>query len=83
MADTGPGIPPEQRERIFEKFYQGDAAHVTPGNGLGLALVKSVADLYGYTVTVESEPGQGSTFSFTLTLYAPPEAQDLMGKSDI
>ena len=66
VADTGPGIPPEQRERIFEKFYQGDAAHVTPGNGLGLALVKSVADLYGYTVTVESEPGKGSTFTVVM-----------------
>ena len=66
VADTGPGIPPEQRERIFEKFYQGDAARVSPGNGLGLALVKSAADLYGYTVTVESEPGQGSTFTITM-----------------
>ncbi|MBQ6066377.1 MAG: HAMP domain-containing histidine kinase [Clostridia bacterium] len=66
VADTGPGIPPEQRERIFEKFYQGDVSHVTRGNGLGLALVKSVADLCGYTVAVESEQGAGSCFTVTL-----------------
>ena len=66
IADTGPGIPPEQQERIFEKFYQGDASHVTRGNGLGLALVRSVADLCGYTVAVESEEGKGSRFSVTM-----------------
>ena len=66
VADTGPGIPPEQRERIFEKFYQGDTSHVTRGNGLGLALVKSVADLYGYKVAVESEEGSGSRFTVTM-----------------
>ena len=71
VVDTGPGIPPEQRERIFEKFYQGDTSHVTKGNGLGLALVKSVADLCGYTVAVESEEGKGSTFTVTMNQTLP------------
>lgn len=66
VADTGTGIPPEQLERIFERFYQGDTSHGTRGNGLGLALVRSVADLCGYTVTVESEQGAGSRFTVTL-----------------
>lgn len=66
VADTGPGIPPEQKERVFEKFYQGDASHVTQGNGLGLALVKSVADLYGYRVEADSEPGKGCIFTVRL-----------------
>ena len=67
IADTSPGIPPEQLDRVFEKFYQGDASHVTRGNGLGLALVKSVADLCGYTIGVESEVGKGSRFTATLS----------------
>ena len=71
VADTGPGIPPEQRTRIFEKFYQGDTSHVTAGNGLGLALVKSVADLCGYTIAVESEVGAGSAFTVTLNKTLP------------
>ena len=66
VADTGPGIPPEQQERVFEKFYQGDASHTTQGNGLGLALVKSVADLYGYRVEADSEPGKGCLFTVRL-----------------
>ena len=66
VADTGPGIPPEQKERVFEKFYQGDASHVTQGNGLGLALVKSVADLYGYRIEADSEPGKGCIFTVRL-----------------
>ena len=71
VTDTGPGIPPEQRTRIFEKFYQGDTSHVTAGNGLGLALVKSVADLCGYTIAVESEVGAGSAFTVTLNKTLP------------
>ncbi|MBQ9505867.1 MAG: HAMP domain-containing histidine kinase [Clostridia bacterium] len=67
VADTGPGIPEELQERIFEKFYQGDSSHVTQGNGLGLALVKSVADLFGYRIALNSAPGCGSTFTVTLT----------------
>ena len=71
ISDTGPGIPPEQRERIFEKFYQGDASHVTQGNGLGLALVRSIADLCGYRVSVDSEEGRGSRFTVTMRKALP------------
>ena len=67
VADTGPGIPGDQQQHIFEKFYQGDSSHVTQGNGLGLALVKSVADLFGYRIALQSSPGSGSTFTVTLT----------------
>ncbi len=66
ITDTGPGIPEEQQPRIFEKFYQGDASHVTRGNGLGLALVKSAAELYGYELGLKSEAGKGSTFTVIL-----------------
>ena len=68
MRDTGCGIVPEHRERIFERFYQitqGNAGR-SGGQGLGLAIVKMIVELHGGQVTVESVPGEGSTFTFTL-----------------
>ena len=67
VADTGPGIPPEDRERIFEKFQQGEAAVAQrEGTGLGLALSKRLVELHGGRIWVDSEVGRGSTFVFTL-----------------
>lgn len=68
VHDTGYGIAPEHQQHIFERFYQ-----VPPGNngrsngqGLGLAIVKMIVELHGGRITVDSAPGKGSTFSFTL-----------------
>lgn len=67
VADTGIGIAPADRERIFEKFSQ--AGRERPeGTGLGLPLAKSLVELHGGRMWLESEPGQGSTFRFTLPL---------------
>lgn len=66
VADTGCGFGKEVGRRIFEKFYQGDTSHTTAGNGLGLALVKRVADILGAEISVESEIGEGSTFRVKL-----------------
>lgn len=63
VTDDGIGIPPDQQEKIFERFYQGDAARTTEGTGLGLAMVKEIAQYHGGSVTVSSAVGAGSVFS--------------------
>lgn len=68
VGDEGPGMDEASRRRVFEKFYQADTAHATEGNGLGLSLVKRIADLCGGSVDVDSEPGRGSTFTVRLPL---------------
>lgn len=63
VTDHGEGMDAGIQARIFEKFYQGDTAHATEGNGLGLSLVKRIVDLCGGKIAVDSAPGQGTTFS--------------------
>ena len=71
VADTGPGIAPEDQERVFEEFQQTDiGAEQREGTGLGLALSKKLIELHGGRIWVESELGQGSTFTFTLPVGA-------------
>ncbi|HET6997307.1 MAG TPA: HAMP domain-containing sensor histidine kinase [Solirubrobacterales bacterium] len=68
VTDNGPGIPETQLEHIFERFTRGDAGLTqrVGGTGLGLAISKSLVELHGGTIAVESTPGVGSTFSFRL-----------------
>jgi signal transduction histidine kinase len=69
VVDTGPGIPPEDLERIFEEFQQTDVGTARrEGTGLGLALSKRLIELHGGRIWVESELGKGSTFTFALPL---------------
>ncbi len=69
VTDTGPGIAPEDQDRIFEEFQQAkpDGNGERPeGTGLGLALSRSLVELHGGRIWVESEVGKGSTFTFTI-----------------
>jgi two-component system phosphate regulon sensor histidine kinase PhoR len=68
VKDTGAGIAPEDLPRVFERFYRADKArsHEIAGTGLGLAIVKHLVEAHQGTVTAESQPGEGSTFTFTL-----------------
>jgi len=66
VSDTGVGIAPEDLPRIFERFYKSDRARASGGTGLGLAVVKHIVEAHGGTVSVESEQGRGSTFSFAI-----------------
>jgi signal transduction histidine kinase len=70
VIDNGPGIPPAQVEHIFERFVRGEAGLTqrVGGTGLGLAISKSLVDLHGGTIAVDSELGRGSTFTVRLPL---------------
>ena len=66
IADSGIGMSDETRERIFEKFYQGDTSHSGLGNGIGLNIVKRIITLAGGDISVESEQNKGSKFTVHL-----------------
>src|SRR5712692_5442835 len=62
VSDHGPGIPPEERGHMFEKFFRGSGVGATPGAGLGLSIARSLVALHGGTLDYEDTPGGGSTF---------------------
>jgi signal transduction histidine kinase len=70
IRDTGPGIPPEDCERLFDRFWQARQT-ARLGTGLGLFIAKAIVEAHGGRIGVESEVGAGSTFSVTLPLAAP------------
>jgi len=70
VSDTGVGIEPADQERIFDKFYRVHNPTIdnVPGTGLGLSIAKSLLEMQGGSIQVESEPGKGSTFRFTVPI---------------
>jgi signal transduction histidine kinase len=71
VQDTGKGIPAEEQDRIFERFYRGTATREGEGFGLGLAIAKRMVDVMGGEIGVRSEPGAGSTFWVRLRAAKP------------
>ena len=74
VSDNGLGIPPESLPHIFERFYKVERSRRNEGSGLGLAIVKNIVQAYGGEVHVESREGEGSTFSFTLSVAETADA---------
>jgi signal transduction histidine kinase len=70
VPDTGPGIPEADQQRVFEEFQQVDSspARKKGGTGLGLAIAKRIIEMHGGRISVESSPGKGSTFTFTVPI---------------
>lgn len=70
VSDKGPGMDETTRTRVFERFYQGDAGleRGHEGMGIGMAIARELIEMHGGDLRVESEPGQGSTFTFSLPL---------------
>jgi two-component system OmpR family sensor kinase len=70
VEDAGPGLTPEERDRVFERFYRADESRSreSGGVGLGLSIVAAVAKAHGGTVEASSEPGNGAVFRITLPL---------------
>ena len=66
VADNGPGIPKEDQPRVFERFYKADRARSRGGTGLGLAIARHIVEGHGGQIWVDSTPGQGATFCFTV-----------------
>ena len=66
VEDEGEGIPEEELERVFGKFYQSDTSHKSEGNGLGLALVSRILEVEGGSVKVENLPTRGAKFTVIL-----------------
>jgi len=73
VADTGPGLDPDDRERVFERFYRADASRTrsSGGSGLGLSIVAALVAAHGGKVEVESEKGVGSTFRVRIPRLTP------------
>ena len=71
VKDTGPGLPVEEAERIFESFQRGSDASSAPGTGLGLYIARTIARRMGGDVTVTSAPGRGSCFALEVCLQLP------------
>jgi two-component system phosphate regulon sensor histidine kinase PhoR len=66
VRDTGAGIPEEDLERIFERFFKADRARSGGGTGLGLSISRHIVETHGGRIWAESREGQGSTFFFTI-----------------
>jgi two-component system, OmpR family, sensor histidine kinase MprB len=72
VADRGPGIPADDRARVFDRFYRSTSARTLPGSGLGLSIVAQIAELHGGTVALEPRDGGGTIARLELPTVAVP-----------
>ena len=70
VADRGPGIPPEERTKVFDEFYRKDVGERRGGTGLGLAIARAIVTAHGGSMRIEETPGGGTTVGFRLPLTA-------------
>jgi signal transduction histidine kinase len=85
VRDTGMGIEPEDVGKIFYIFRRGknSAALNIPGKGVGLSCVKSIIETYSGAIRVESQPGKGSTFRFTISGQYVPDASGVIRTKEV
>jgi signal transduction histidine kinase len=73
VADSGMGMTPEDQQRLFTRFFRTKAAASIQGTGLGLSITKAILDAHNGSISVASEPGQGTSFTVTIPAVEPPE----------
>jgi signal transduction histidine kinase len=73
IADTGPGIPADEQENIFQPFYRSrQSRRIVEGMGLGLSIVRDIVTAHGGDIKLESTPGKGSRFLMQIPVETPP-----------
>jgi two-component system OmpR family sensor kinase len=75
VSDQGPGLPPEEIARVFDRFYQSDKSRSGQGTGLGLAIVRAIAEALHGTAEIASTPGQGAQVVVRIPLASTPQAR--------
>jgi two-component system sensor histidine kinase MprB len=77
VSDRGPGVPPDELDSIFDRFHRSAASRSLPGSGLGLSIVRDIAERHGGSATASPRPGGGLTVTIALGDSLPSESGEL------